>query len=212
MEIKIRKAHADDIPHVMALQANSLRVLSVGIYSPAQIETLVRTQSEARVRSFNSGDEVLFVAYTKADETRAPGSLSGYLSVDSVDSSVRLVAIAAFISSRAQVGGLYVHPAFTRRGIASQLLQVIEAEAASQGHRMIKSMSSLVAVPFYEARGFRRLFSRTVFFEGEAVSCVEMAKSLGSGNLLLEMARKMVLTIGPLMTVVAVVWCVVLWM
>lgn len=204
MELQIRKALADDIPHILALQARSLRELSVSTYSAAQIESLVRTQGQARVRSFNSGDEIIYVAYAKVSGDEASHE------------PLRLVAMAAFISYGSQIGGLYVHPAYARRGIASQLLQAVEAEAVSQRHQVLSVMSSVMAVPFYEARGFRRLFSRAVFFEDEKVACVEMAKSLGSGSLLFAMAKKILkqlaIALGPVAFALAVVWCAVLWL
>ena len=69
-------------------------------------------------------------------------------------------------------------------------------------------------MPFYEAAGFRRLFSRTIHFAGESVDCVEMAKSLVSNNLFLEIskqfARQFAVVVGPLVVSVALVWFIAL--
>lgn len=199
MEFQIRRACADDIPHIVALQDCSLRQLSVGSYSAAQIELLVRTQGDARVRSFESGHEIIYVASAKVSSTQR---------------DLWMVAIAAFVPWQSKISGLYVHPDFVRQGIATRLLQAVEAEAMSQGRTVLRVMSSLVGVPFYEAAGFRRLFSRTIHFAGESVDCVEMAKSLVSNNLFLEIskqfARQFAVVVGPLVVSVALVWFIAL--
>jgi len=199
MEFQIRLADAKDIPDIMALQALSLRKLSQGTYNAAQIESLVRSQGAARVASFNAGEELIYSAWVHTTEKqKQDGQTQGR--------KEQLVAIAALINHSSQIGGLYVHPDYARQGIATQLLQQIEVAAIAQRHRVIRVMSSLVAIPFYESRGYSRLFHRTVCFEGEMVGCMEMAKALENRSLPFEIVRQFARNVIYTTLTIATVW------
>ncbi|MEL6903151.1 MAG: GNAT family N-acetyltransferase [Cyanobacteria bacterium J06606_4] len=196
MDFHIRPADAKDIPAILALQALSLRVLSAQTYSAEQIESLVRSQGAARVASFNAGDEVIFVACLGAEASGA----------------AQLIGVVAFIAWRSQIGGLFVHPGYVRRGVASGLMSEVELMAAQQRQRVMRVMSSLVAVPFYESMGYSRLFSRTVCFEDRPVDCVEMAKPLDGQNLQRLLIRQKLWTVGLVASsLMFVIVAVTLW-
>ncbi|MEL6262301.1 MAG: GNAT family N-acetyltransferase [Cyanobacteria bacterium J06626_6] len=180
MDFHIRPADAKDMPAILALQALSLRALSAQTYSAAQIESLVRSQGAARVASFNAGDEVIYVACLGAEQHGA----------------TQLIGVVAFIAWRSQIGGLFVHPGYVRRGVARALMGQVELIAAQQQQSVMRVMSSLVAVPFYEAVGYSHLFSRTVCFEDSPVGCVEMAKTLDGQNLQALLLRQKLWTVG----------------
>lgn len=166
MQFQIRLASAADMPTILTLQAMSLRELSKGVYTHSQIEALVRSQGNARERAFRSKNEVIYVACV----TDGGGE--------------RLVAIAALIDgARARIGGLYVHPDYARQGAATQLIESLEAHCIDQGRRVLRVMSSKVAVPFYRTVGFTQLSELFAPFEKEKVACVEMAKALGGRSL-----------------------------
>ncbi|MEL6354808.1 MAG: GNAT family N-acetyltransferase [Cyanobacteria bacterium J06627_28] len=182
MQFQIRLADAADMPAILTLQALSLRALSQGVYTHSQIEVLVRSQDNARERAFWSRSEVIYVACV-SDGSRE-----------------RLVGFVALVDGvRARIGGLYVHPDYTRQGAATQLIGSLEAHCIEQGGRVLRVMSSKVAVPFYRAVGFTQLSELFAPFEKERVACVEMAKALGDKSLEEELAQSKTLSCGGLL-------------
>ena len=112
----------------------------------------------------------------------------------------RLVAIAALIGGfRARIGGLYVHPDYARQRAATQLMTALEAHCIEQGRRVLRVMSSKVAVPFYRSVGFTQLSELFAPFEMEMVPCVEMAKALGDKSLEEELAQSKPLSCAGLL-------------
>jgi putative acetyltransferase len=73
---------------------------------------------------------------------------------------------------------MFVHPDFQRRGIASALLQQVEA-AAGAGHlRRLFTEASVTARPFFERRGFRVIAPETIPRRGQALLRFRMEKFL----------------------------------
>ena len=111
MNLQFRLANSEDIEKILKLQSSSIKLMSPD-YTPRQIESLVRSQTSARLRY----NEIVFLASYK-DE---------------------LVGFACLINNSFQfggfqIGGLYVHPNFIRQGIGTQLLEVIERTAIEKG-------------------------------------------------------------------------------
>lgn len=99
MDIEIRLAKVEDRAEILQLQSSSLRVLSSKDYGPEQIESLVKSQAAAR---FNS--EVVFVAiFTN-----------------------KIVGFASLLVYNSQIGAVFVNPDFSRQGIGSRLIEVVE--------------------------------------------------------------------------------------
>jgi putative acetyltransferase len=166
MQLQIRLAQSEDMPHILALQAHSLRSLSQSHYSREQIEALVRSQAEVRMQSFEAGEELIYVGEVAMDE-----------------SSLQIVAMSALLIGQAQIGAVYVHPDFVRQGIARQLVEVLEAKARELNYRILYVISSLAAVLFYRSMGYRHIGKTCIMAENYAIGCVNMAKSLtGDGK------------------------------
>lgn len=161
MELRIRQAKADDMPAILAVQAEALRKLSKDYYSPEEIEALVRTQSALRVEAFNSGEEWIYVG-----------------EVESENSNLQIVVVGALIVRQSYVGGMYVHPAFVRQGLSRQMMQKIETVASQQGRRMLIVASSIVAIPFYKAVGFHHVHRSLIHAESYQIDCAIMTKAL----------------------------------
>ena len=53
-----------------------------------------------------------------------------------------------------KLAALYVHPAVTREGVGTTLLQALETRAREAGCESLGLWASLNAVPFYEAQGY----------------------------------------------------------
>jgi GNAT superfamily N-acetyltransferase len=65
-----------------------------------------------------------------------------------------------------------------RRGVGRLVMERTMAEARGAGARRLSSLSTLTAVPFYEALGFRRVRPVTLRFGGADFPAVEMEREL----------------------------------
>lgn len=142
MDIEIRLAKVEDRAEILQLQSSSLRVLASKDYGPEEIESLVRSQAKARFYS-----EVIFVAICQE----------------------KIVGFASLLIHKYQIGGVYVHPEFSRQGIGSRLLEVVENTAIEKGYKSLSVLSSLTAIDFYQKQGYQ-MHSHRYFWSEEKVS------------------------------------------
>jgi len=79
---------------------------------------------------------------------------------------------------------LFVRPDHHREGIGRLLVQAFEQECLQQGSTAVKLMSTLYAVPFYQAQGYKRSTGvrKMHSFEGEGLPYQPMKKILGAGE------------------------------
>jgi putative acetyltransferase len=76
---------------------------------------------------------------------------------------------------------MFVHPDFNGIGVASRLLDRVEAAAIEQGLTRIFTEASLTARPFFERRGFQLEAQQRVFKRGQWLTNFRMHKLLESG-------------------------------
>lgn len=152
MNLQIRLAKSFDIERIIELQSNSIRSLSTD-YEPSEIESLVISQARARL----TYDEIVVLAFDK-DE---------------------LVGFACLVVNYSLISGLYVHPNFIRQGIGTHLLDFINNTALEKGCELIDVYSSVTAVNFYQARGFKVISFSGFFTEDNIwIPCTYMTKNL----------------------------------
>lgn len=75
----------------------------------------------------------------------------------------RIVGFATIIAHEgddAELEGLFVEPTEWRKGIATQLVQAIEREAAAWGANRLHVLANQNVLGFYEAAGFTRIGER----------------------------------------------------
>ena len=147
-----RAATPDDLPALLALIGESVRGLSVGYYTPAQIES-------ALVHVFGPDTQLI------ADRTY-------YV----VEHDERLVAAGGWSRRRTLFGGdqmketedplldpasepariraFFVHPAWARRGLGRLLFAECLAAARAAGFRRLELAATLPGVPLYTSLGF----------------------------------------------------------
>lgn len=151
--LSLRPYRSDDLDAVIAVFLGSVRKVAAKDYSPAQIE-----------------------AWAQADPDKW---------------SVRLLARMAWVvSAEQQVVGfaeleadghldtLFVHPAYQGRGVATALLDIVEAAARGQGVLRLFTEASITAYPFFERRGFQLLKPQMVEVRGQILRNFRMEKSL----------------------------------
>lgn len=139
MPVTIRPLGAADLDTVGALQEASILALGAGTYAPEQLAAWARLGWHYRHQL--PLDQGGFVVAERAGRVVGVGGWSP-------DSLVRELAWLRY---------LFVHPDCARQGIGRKLVDAAEASARALDKSAFHVWSSLNAVAFYEALGYRRL-------------------------------------------------------
>jgi putative acetyltransferase len=135
----IRRASVTDTDALDAVRTEVLRGIDRAVYSEDQIAAWIGDNSSAIIReSLAASSETTFLAV-------AGDQVVGYASL-------------AF-RTRPHLWALYVLPQYSRQGIASSLLEMIQSEVRAWGYRDLYAVASLCAEGFYRAHGFVGLAS-----------------------------------------------------
>jgi len=130
--VSLRLATATDSAAVAAIFHEAIRVLAAADYPPDQIEAWAGAPDPARWRArISDPRRELWIA-------EIDGSVAGFCDLE----------------ADGHVDTLYVHPNFAGRGVASSLLQQIEARAAARGLSRLYTEASLTARPVFTRHGF----------------------------------------------------------
>jgi GNAT superfamily N-acetyltransferase len=136
--ITVRPVTAADVDPLAALQEASILRLGTATYGAAKVKAWARLGHEFKHVLLEEGR--YFVAERDAERVGVGG-----WSPDSLEADV------------AWIRYLFVHPDHVRCGIGRRLVAVAEQAAAAAGRRHLEVWSSLNAVPFYAALGYRRV-------------------------------------------------------
>jgi GNAT superfamily N-acetyltransferase len=136
--LAIRLVTAADVDPIAALQEASIMRHGVAAYGEAKARAWARVGHEFKRVLLEEGQ--FFVA-EQAGERLGVGGWSP----DSLEAEV------------AWIRYLFVHPDHVRRGIGRRLVEVTEAAATAAGRHRFDVWSSLNAVRFYQALGYRRV-------------------------------------------------------
>jgi putative acetyltransferase len=155
----VRLSQSDDLIQMLRIQTDALRNLCPPYYTSEQIEALV----ERNIRHASLG-----------------GSQREITLVAEVERVI--IGLAALLGQR--ISAVYVHPQFTRQGIGTQLLKVIENVAITRQFQTLSVAASLNAQPFYQANGYRILGeSYLVADQNLQIPYIKMKRNLiGGGN------------------------------
>ena len=88
----------------------------------------------------------------------------------------------AELEENGHIDYFYCHPDWQRRGIGSQLLPRVEAEANAMGLNILFAEVSITAKNFFLAKGFRIVKSRKNVIAGHVAPNFEMEKRLDVGS------------------------------
>jgi GNAT superfamily N-acetyltransferase len=136
-QIAVRPATDADLDTIAAIQGAAILMLGAGVYARDQLEAWARVGIETRHGLLGQGS--FFVAQIQREIVGVGG-----WSADSGDRS------AAWIRY------VFVRPDAVRRGIGRQVMEAVEGSARAAGRCVFHVWSSLNAVGFYEALGYRR--------------------------------------------------------
>ena len=156
--IVVRPAAAADLDAIAAIQAAAIQVLGAATYAPDQLEAWARSGFELRHGLLDQGSFFL------AEMAGRPVGVAGW-SPDARDRS------AAWIRY------VFVRPEVARRGVGRRLMTTVEGSARESGRSVLHVWSSLNALAFYGALGYRRRRGvRIPLGSGMEMSCLHMVK------------------------------------
>jgi phosphinothricin acetyltransferase len=149
---RLRAATLADVPALGALMAASVRELSVGFYSPAQVESALQHLLGTDTQLITDG--TYYVADV-AGQIAAAGGWSRRFTMHGGDQAKRgpdpLIDPAA---DPARLRAFFVHPRWARRGLATLLFHECSLAARAAGFRAFQLTATLPGEPLYGALGF----------------------------------------------------------
>ena len=155
LPLVVRTATRADVPALNTLIAASARVLSVGYYTPEQIDAAV-----TYVFGVDSGlvdDGTYFVVELEGRIVGCGGwSRRGAL----YGGDQRPMELAPRLdpaTEPARIRAFFVAPGWERRGIGGRLLAECRAAAEAEGFTSFELMATLPGVPLYARYGFREV-------------------------------------------------------
>jgi GNAT superfamily N-acetyltransferase len=152
-ELPLRLARPDDVPALTALIAASVRALGAGWYDEAQLECAIEHVFGVDTQLVDDG------TYFVVDGPDGPVACGGWSRRAVLYGGDHHKAGASDplldpATQPARIRAFFVHPAWTRRGLASRLLAACEEAAEAAGFRTFELAATLSGVPLYRALGF----------------------------------------------------------
>jgi GNAT superfamily N-acetyltransferase len=156
-QFAIRLATAEDIPVLQGLIEKSVRVLQREDYSAEQLEAALGTAYGVDTQLIADGTYYVVEELGGAGELGivACGGWSMRKTLYGSDHGpYRDNAQLDPACDAAKIRAFFVHPEWTRRGIASLILKTCEDAAYGRGFRRFEMGATLTGVPMYAARGY----------------------------------------------------------
>jgi len=153
----IRLATTADIPALRELIDRSVRILQRKDYSEQQLDAALGTAYGVDTQLIADETYYIVEASGAADEKvlAACGGWSMRKTLYGSDHGpYRDDAMLDPARDAAKIRAFFVHPDWTRRGIASLILKTCEDAAYARGFRRFEMGATLTGVPMYAARGY----------------------------------------------------------
>jgi GNAT superfamily N-acetyltransferase len=179
----LRLATAADVPAIRALIATSARALSIGFYTPTQVESAL--SHVLGVDTQLIADGTYFVAEAPDGTLAAAGGWSrrrllyGGDQLKGADAPPGDDTLLDPATEPARIRAFFVHPAWARRGLARRLFAECRAAARAAGFRELALGATLPGVPLYESLGFVAHETTTMEFpDGVTFDLVRMTRPI----------------------------------
>jgi GNAT superfamily N-acetyltransferase len=175
--MQLRLATPEDIPVLNALISRSARELSIGFYSPAEIDAACRYVFGVDSQLVRDG------TYFVAELDGVTAGCGGWSTRQTLyGGDQRPVGEAALLDPQrdaARIRAFFVAPEFARRGVGRRLLVGCTDAARRAGFAALELMATLPGVPFYQALGFSAVRHATDMLpDGTPLRFVHMRRSL----------------------------------
>jgi GNAT superfamily N-acetyltransferase len=173
----IRLATPDDIPSIRHLIDRSVRGLSTAHYTARQIESALKhvfgvdTQliDDGTYFVIDGGEALAAAGGWSRRKTLYGGDQFKTTTDPLLDPSVDAARIRAF----------FVHPAWTRRGLARKIFETCQDAARREGFTAFELGATLPGVPLYESLGFVAAESQSAKMpDGEELPVVRMTRPI----------------------------------
>jgi GNAT superfamily N-acetyltransferase len=170
-----RLATFNDIPTLQTLIAQSVRGLSIGYYTPAQIESAIKyifgvdTQLviDGTYYVMERDDQIVACGGWSKRNTLYGGDQHKAISDPLLNPAVDAARIRAF----------FVHPDYARQGIGRKMINLCEAAAQAAGFTSMELGATLPGVPLYEVMGYTAIEQVDAPLpDGEVLEIVRMRK------------------------------------
>lgn len=159
----VRPTTAADAAEILALHVASIRAFGPAAYDERQVDAWATKEHGPEGYPVSDDRKRMFVVETD-------DGLAGFGQLNLDDGAS---------GDDAEVGAVYVHPDYARRGVGSTLLAKLEDVAREEGFVSVSLLASLNAVPFYERAGYERVEEATHATTGDVeLTCVRMRKPL----------------------------------
>jgi GNAT superfamily N-acetyltransferase len=177
--LSLRAANENDIPDLRALIEVSVRALSDRIYSPSQIEAALAEMFGVDTQLIEDGT---YYVIEEGSTIVAAGGWSARQTLYGGDQAKREEdSILDPSTTPARIRAFFVHPAWTRRGLARRLFNECETAAREKGFRSFELAATLPGIPLYRAIGFTAVEEISIPLSGNQVlPCLRMRRSIGS--------------------------------
>jgi GNAT superfamily N-acetyltransferase len=173
----MRLANSNDIPALQQLIALSVRGLSKGYYTDAQIESAIKY-------IFGVDSQVLVDGtYYLTEKDGVITGCGGWSKRNTLYGGDQHKAIEDPLlnplKDAARIRAFFVHPDYARQGIGRQLINTCESAAQANGFTAIELGATLPGVPLYEALGYNAVERIDAPLpDGEMLEIVRMKKVL----------------------------------
>jgi GNAT superfamily N-acetyltransferase len=170
MKIRIRLAEAGDVPLLGELIEASVRGLQAVDYSPAQLESALRTVYGVDTQLISDGTYFAAEATDASGAEASPANSGGLVQVVGCGGwskrktlyggdqfSGREDSLLDPATDAAKIRAFFVHPDWARMGIGGMILEACEAAAWAAGFHRLEMGATLTGVPFYRAKGYVEL-------------------------------------------------------
>ena len=190
MKVHIRLATIEDVPTLQELIRASVSALSEQYYTSKQI-------SSALSHVFGVDTQlILDGTYFIAEDKRQVAGSGGWskrktlfggdqAKADRVESlpATSLDALLDPTTDAARIRAFYVHPQWSRKGVASLILKSCEKAALDAGFKCVELAATLPGEPFYLARGYEKHEEIPIDTpDGQSFSTFRMAKTLAPAS------------------------------
>jgi GNAT superfamily N-acetyltransferase len=163
---QLRLATHADVPGLRVLIDISVRQLQVGYYAPSQLEKALANVYGVDTQLIKDGTYFAVEAKGAQTNTEEQDALPGQSIVGCGGWSKRKTLYGGdqatgrdngFVDpgrDAAKIRAFFVHPKWTRCGVASIILEACEAAARCAGFSRLEAGATLTGVPFFSAKGY----------------------------------------------------------
>ncbi len=182
MGFRLRLASPSDIAELRTLIELSVRELQAPDYTPAQLEEALQTVYGVDTQLISDGTYFVVEGDT---ETATPvivgcGGWSKRRTLYGGDQwSGRQDSLLDPRTDAAKIRAFFVHPAWARKGIGTQILRACEQAAKDAGFHQLEMGATLTGVPFYRIHGYEAVETQQVSMRhGLTLPIVRMTKRI----------------------------------